>query len=40
MSSNLEYLLQLHRGGVITNDDLREGIRALKELTVKHLVTL
>ena len=35
MSSNIEYLLQLHRGGVITNDDLREGIRTLKELTVK-----
>ena len=25
MSSNIEYLMQLHRGGVITNDDLREG---------------
>ena len=30
MSSNIEYLLQLHRNGVITDDDLRKGIRALK----------
>ena len=31
MSTNLEYLLQLHRNGVITDDDLRKGIRTLKE---------
>ena len=31
MSTNLEYLLQLHRNGVITDDDLRKGIRILKE---------
>lgn len=35
MSSNIEYLLQLHRNGVITNDDLRQGIRALNEPNVK-----
>ena len=30
MSSNIEYLIQLHRGGVFTNDDLKKkGIRAL-----------
>ena len=32
MSTNLEYLLQLHRNGVITDDDLRKGIRILKDL--------
>ena len=31
MSTNLEYLLQLHRNGVITDDDLQKGIRILKE---------
>ena len=31
MSTNLEYLSQLHRNGVITDDDLRKGIRILKE---------
>ena len=31
MSTNLEYLLQLHRNGVITGDDLQKGIRILKE---------
>ena len=29
MSSNIEYLIQLHRDGVITNNDLKKGIRAL-----------
>ena len=31
MSTNLEYLLQLHRNGAITDDDLQKGIRILKE---------
>ena len=31
MSTNLEYLLELHRNGVITDDDLRKGIRILKK---------
>ena len=35
MSSNIEYLLQLHRNGVITDDDFRQEIRALKEPNVK-----
>ena len=30
MSSNIEYLNYLHRDDVITNDDLKKGIRALK----------
>ena len=30
MSSNIEYLIHLHRDDVITNDDLKKGIRALK----------
>ena len=34
MNSNIEYLLQLHRDGIIT-DDLRKGIRALKEPNVE-----
>ena len=29
MSLNIEYLIQLHRDGVITNNDLKKGIRAL-----------
>ena len=29
MSSNIEYLIQLHHDGVITIDDLKKGIRAL-----------
>ena len=31
MSTNIEYLIQLHRNGVITDGDLRKGIRMLKE---------
>ena len=31
MSTNIEYLIQLHRNGVLTDDDLRKGIRMLKE---------
>lgn len=31
MSSNVDYLLHLQRDGVITNDYLRKGIRALKK---------
>ena len=31
MSSNLEYLLKLHRNGVITDDALQKGIRILRE---------
>ena len=29
MSSNIEYLIQLHRDGVITNSDLKKGINVL-----------
>ena len=29
MSSRIEYLIQLHCNGVISDDDLRKGIRAL-----------
>ena len=29
MSSSIEYLIQLHRNGVISDNDLRKGIRAL-----------
>lgn len=35
MSSDIEYLLQLHRNGVIIDGDLRIGIRALKEPNVE-----
>ena len=31
MSTDIKYLIQLHRNGVITDDDLRKGIRLLKE---------
>ena len=31
MSTNVEYLLQLHRNGVITDGDLRNGISMLKD---------
>lgn len=30
MSSNIESLMQLQRNGVITDNDLRKGIRVLK----------
>lgn len=35
MSTDMQYLLQLHRNGVITDDDLRKGIRALDEKKVE-----
>ena len=27
--SNIEYLIQLHRSGIITDDDLKTGIRSM-----------
>ena len=31
MSTNIKYLIQLHRNSVITDGDLRKGIRLLKK---------
>ena len=34
MGKNVEYLLQLHRNGVITDGDLRKGIRNTDRITL------
>ena len=33
MSTDIKYVIQLHRNGVITDGDLRKGIRMLEELS-------